>query len=44
MGQVSLYLGKFRSSEAHFMEGLALEVPDGPLKTFQFRVIRERRV
>ena len=36
MGQVSLYLGEFRSSEAHFMEGLALEVPDGPLKTFQF--------
>jgi predicted ATPase/class 3 adenylate cyclase len=36
MGQVSLYLGEFRSSEAHFMEGLALESPDGPLKTFEY--------
>ncbi len=36
MGQVSIYLGEFRSAEAHFMEGLALEVPEGPLKTFQY--------
>ena len=36
MGQVSLYLGEFRSSEAHFMEGLALEGPDGPLKPFEY--------
>jgi class 3 adenylate cyclase/predicted ATPase len=36
MGQVLIYLGEFRSSEAHFLEGLALEAPDGPLKTFQY--------
>lgn len=36
MGQVSIYLGEFRSSEAHFMEGLALEISAGPLKTFQY--------
>jgi predicted ATPase len=36
MGQVSIYLGEFRLSEAHFTEALALEVADGPLKTFQY--------
>jgi predicted ATPase/class 3 adenylate cyclase len=36
MGVVSLYLGEFRSSEKHFLEGLAIEFPEGPLKTFQY--------
>ena len=36
MGVVSIYLGEFRSSEIHFMEGLALEFPEGPSKTFQY--------
>jgi class 3 adenylate cyclase/predicted ATPase len=36
MGVVSLYLGEFRSSEKHFLAGLALEFPEGPLKTFQY--------
>ena len=34
-GVVSIYLGKFRSSETHFLEGLALEFPEGPSKAFQ---------
>ena len=36
VGQISIYLGEFRSSEAHFTEGLAHEVREGPLKTFQY--------
>lgn len=36
VGQISIYLGEFRSSEAHFMKGLAHEVREGPLKTFQY--------
>jgi predicted ATPase len=36
IGQVKIYLGEFRSSETHFTESLALEVPEGPLKTFQY--------
>ena len=34
-GVVSIYLGKFQSSETHFLEGLALEFPEGPSKAFQ---------
>ena len=36
VGQISIYLGEFRSSEAHFTKGLAHEVREGPLKTFQY--------
>jgi predicted ATPase len=36
MGVVSIYLGEFRSSETHFLEGLALEFQEGPSKTFQY--------
>ena len=36
VGQISIYLGEFRTSEAHFTEGLAHVVGEGPLKTFQY--------
>ncbi len=35
-GVVSLYLGDFQSSKTHFLEGLSLQFPKGPLKTFQY--------
>ncbi len=36
LGIVSIYLGKFRTSKTDFLEGLALEFPQGPLKSFQY--------
>ena len=36
LGLASLYLGELLASETHFAQGLAIECPAGPLKTFQY--------